>query len=173
MKGAIDMIGYEYDDGGREDAGFKGEVKDCVCRALSILTLDPYTLPGDNYMEWYKALADLHFKRKGKRTGRSGTDRRDMMIAFRMAGLEKIQRSVHKQCRTFSEAHSDFGDCIVTTTRHVCALRDGKLRDISDIRMYQWLDTETGLYDRRERKALTIWVPIESFEARMKERHSQ
>jgi hypothetical protein len=33
---------YSYDDGGRKSAGFKGNVGDCVCRALSILTELPY-----------------------------------------------------------------------------------------------------------------------------------
>ena len=36
------LIGYTYDDGGRADAGFKGDTGDCAVRAIAILTGIPY-----------------------------------------------------------------------------------------------------------------------------------
>lgn len=33
---------FNYNDGGRADAGYKGKTGDCVCRAISIATERPY-----------------------------------------------------------------------------------------------------------------------------------
>ena len=35
-------MNYQYDDGGRSEAGYKGETGDCVTRALAIATGKPY-----------------------------------------------------------------------------------------------------------------------------------
>ena len=36
------MAKWIYDDGGRAEAGFKGQTGDCCCRAISIATKRPY-----------------------------------------------------------------------------------------------------------------------------------
>ena len=36
------MIDFIYNDGGRENAGFKGQTSDCVTRAIAIVTNKPY-----------------------------------------------------------------------------------------------------------------------------------
>lgn len=33
---------FQYNDGGRAEAGFKGTTGDCVCRAIAIATERPY-----------------------------------------------------------------------------------------------------------------------------------
>ena len=33
---------FQYNDGGRAEAGFKGTTGDCVCRAIAIATEKPY-----------------------------------------------------------------------------------------------------------------------------------
>ena len=67
---------------------------------------------------------------------------------------------------TYTEAYRKYGDCIVGTTRHVCAIVDGELRDTFDGRTYEWGDTVTykdGVTTvdpggTRERKAQSVWV---------------
>ena len=46
------MAKYEYNDGGREAAGFKGSAGDCAVRALSIVT-------GREYNEVYKTVGEF------------------------------------------------------------------------------------------------------------------
>jgi len=38
----MQRIGFKYNDGGREAAGFKGDTGDCVTRAIAIATGEPY-----------------------------------------------------------------------------------------------------------------------------------
>ena len=44
-------IKYAYDDGGRRDAGYKGDTGDCAVRAIAIVTGKPYKVV-------YKTMAD-------------------------------------------------------------------------------------------------------------------
>ena len=54
---------------------------------------------------------------------------------------------------TFAEAWATYGDCIVTTSKHVAALQDGALHDIWDGRVYDYGDIAG------ERKAQSVWIP--------------
>lgn len=59
---------FEYNDGGREEAGYKGKCGDCVVRAISIaLQLD--------YKETYLELARLQKEVTGKRSARNGVSK--------------------------------------------------------------------------------------------------
>ena len=48
---------YQYNDGGRAEAGYKGETRDCVVRAIAIATEKPY-------QEVYDAINILSSKEK-------------------------------------------------------------------------------------------------------------
>ena len=146
------MINFNYNDGGRSEAGYKGDTGDCVCRAVSIIT----GCSGDNYKNWYKTLANLNHKRYGKRSARNGIDKSDYEKAFRLAGLVKVKRG-KGVCPTYTEAYARHGNCIVSTSHHLCAIVDGKLQDTDDTRTYEWLD-ESGVSETRERKAQSVWV---------------
>lgn len=39
---AVQAMPWTYDDGGRAAAGYRGETRDCVARAVAIVTLMPY-----------------------------------------------------------------------------------------------------------------------------------
>jgi hypothetical protein len=57
------MEKFNYNDGGRLQAGYKGQTGDCVCRAICIAT-------GKPYQEVYDVLAYGNAtQRKGKREG--------------------------------------------------------------------------------------------------------
>ena len=58
-------MAFEYNDGGREAAGFKGKAGDCVVRAIAIAMQKPYK-------EVYNAMRECgKAERRGKRGGRS------------------------------------------------------------------------------------------------------
>jgi len=52
---------FVYDDGGRRAAGFKGDARDCVVRAVSIASGMPYPII-------YSAFADINSKYRGRAT---------------------------------------------------------------------------------------------------------
>ena len=159
-------IGYEFDDGGRVAAGYKGSTGDCVTRALAILTEHPYK-------ECYQALADAHGetkqrrgKNKGKKQPRSaanGVSKTAYAKVFKEFGLIRVPWKKGER-PTYTTAFFEYGNCIVSTARHVCCLRDGDLRDTFDGRTYEWFPNEPGLsgyieIEVRERKAMSIWIP--------------
>ena len=140
------MIDYEYDDGGRADAGRKGNARDCVCRAICILT-------GRPYKQVYAELCEVHKAKTGKRSARCGihTNTAACVRYLESIGVTKVK--LPKGPRpTWSEAHETYGDCIVSTTHHWACIRDGALRDTDDCREYEWVD---GI---RERKAASVFV---------------
>lgn len=57
----VDAMLWEYDDGGRAEAGFKGKTGDCVCRAVAIIAQRPYKEVYDLINEYAK------HERTGKR----------------------------------------------------------------------------------------------------------
>lgn len=52
-------IAFEYNDGGRAEAGYKGQANDCVVRAIAIATEQPYK-------KVYKELYALNRKNNGR-----------------------------------------------------------------------------------------------------------
>ena len=61
---------FEYNDGGRADAGYKGKTNDCVCRAISIATGLPYSQIYDDLNQLGKVEKKrISGKRSSARTG--------------------------------------------------------------------------------------------------------
>lgn len=153
------MIGYAYDDGGRAASGRKGSAGDCTVRALCILRCLSYP---EAYSALARANADYEAKARSKlrsrggRSARNGVWKHPMAKVYEDFGLEKIKLPRGPRM-TFTEAHARYGDCIVSTTKHVCAITGGLLRDTEDCRTYEFEDM-SGLIETRERKAMSIWV---------------
>ena len=155
-RGSAQRIGFEYNDGGRGAAGYRGTAGDCVARATAILT-------GLPYRDVYKMLAEANSKysrkRPGVRSARNGVDKNAYTKVFADLGLKKIKLPRGPR-PTYTEAYYTYGDCIVSTTKHLAAIVDGKLRDTHDERTYLWDDFVSTV--ERERKAASIWVMEES-----------
>lgn len=154
------MIDFTFDDGGRADAGFRGKTGDCVTRAIAICgRLDYRTV----YREMAAAMAGHGYARSAnayltRRAGRDGRRcpkkiQRDVIARF---GFEKV-RLPRGPRPTYTEAHERYGDCIVSTRKHVCALVGGSVRDTFDDRVYD--GSPYGLSTEEERKAMSVWVP--------------
>lgn len=167
------MIGFSYNDGGRRAAGYKGDTGDCVVRAFCILT-------GADYKETYRELASLESATTGgSKTARNGIRHTVRDAYFAKRGLEKVK--LPKGVRlTWSEAYDAYGDCIVSTAKHVAALMDGALQDTGDCRTYEMQTVYGSSWDYQtlddvtrpvqvhntivkqggvfERKAMSVWV---------------
>lgn len=142
-------LGYQYNDGGRAAAGYKGKAGDCVARALAILT-------GHDYQEVYKTVGKFEQRYGRKRSARNGVSKKAIAKAYADAGLVKIKLPGGPR-PTFAEAWDRYGDCIVSTTHHVAAVTAGALQDTDDCRTYEW-DDGSGDVETRERKAMSIWI---------------
>ena len=156
------MIDYIFDDGGRAAAGYRGDTGDCVVRAIAIAGAVPYRHAYDAMAE---AMAEHGYSRSGnayilseqrrKAPRRRGQRKaRDVQrLVVEEFGFQPVQFTRGPR-PTYTEAHAEHGTCIVKTTKHVAALRDGALRDTFDGRTYTY-DEIAG-----ERKAMTIWIPV-------------
>lgn len=60
------MSGWTFDDGGREAAGFRGQTRDCVTRAIAIATEIPYREVYDELTRRQKAFAGRRGDRRYK-----------------------------------------------------------------------------------------------------------
>ena len=127
-------VGFAFDDGGRKAAGYKGSAGDCVVRAMAILT-------GIDYQQCYDELAEGNSKQtrvrasdRGKRSARNGVYRTAFAPVFKQHGLEKVK--LPKGPRpTITEAHAQYGNCIISTRKHLFAIIDGAVRDTWDCRL--------------------------------------
>ena len=152
---------YVYDDGGRKDAGFKGDTGDCAVRAIAIVSGRPYievyrTMAAEMKAAGYSASGNAYATRENKR---KAPRKRGQLTAvkvqekvMRMFGLEKVKLPAGAK-PTFAEAHATHGNCVARTAKHVAALKDGALRDLWDGRTYEYEDL-----GKRERKAQSVWI---------------
>lgn len=156
-------IGYQYHDGGRADAGYKGSTGDCVVRAISIITGTPYKVV---YKDMAAAMKAEGYRNSGagsnatrgiKRT-RGMRKGRDVQNAVKADyGLVRVKLPAGPR-PTYSEAYERYGDCIVGTVKHVSAIVDGIVFDTSDSRTYRMKDSD-GNINTHERKAQSVFVP--------------
>ena len=171
-----DGLAYCFDDGGRADARILGRGPDHVVRAIAIcagvdyravrramaaaMRAHGYTLTGKASARWRGGV------RPGPRLARRSAEE----LVLRQFGFERVHMPPTPYRPTLSEAHSQYGRCIVeiavrraaSMKRYLCALVKGALRDVRDHRTYRWRGPATGDGSRpvevRERKALSIWV---------------
>ena len=135
---------FEFNDGGRKAAGFKGEASDCVTRAITIATAIPYQTVYDELHARLDAYAASHRDRVAKRIargdGRSGTTPRN--------GVHKkiygpyLKELGWKWCPTMAigsgckvHLRSDelpSGKLIVEVSRHLVTVINGVIHDTHD-----------------------------------------
>lgn len=118
---------WEYDDGGRAHAGFKGDARDCVARAIAIATEQPYRTV-------YDALAELEHQAGNPRSARNGVYRKSYdayLVGLGWAWTPTMQ--IGSGCRVHLRADElPAGRLVVRLSRHVTAVVDGVVRDTYD-----------------------------------------
>lgn len=127
------MTTWAYDDGGRADAGFVGTTGDCVTRAIAIAT-------GRDYLEVYDAI-NAHARserpskqRRGESSARTGVHR--VTYEPYLLGLGWVWTPTMRfgeGCRVHLRADElPPGRLVVAVSKHLCAVVDGVVRDLSD-----------------------------------------
>lgn len=124
---------YQFNDGGREAAGYKGKAGDCVCRAIAIAT-------GKPYQEVYDALnvastGERTGKRKrgvsNARTGVYKTTTRKFMAALGWKWIPTMQ--IGSGCKVhLKESELPAGRLVVAVSKHMTAVLDGVIHDTHD-----------------------------------------
>ena len=147
MRGALEMANIEwtYNDGGREETGYKGTTDDCVTRAIAIATNKNYQTVYDELTEATKVYAETHnnkvakalreAKAKGRPyTPRNGVYKEVFKPYLKNLGWEWIPTmfigqgtKVHLKADELPK-----GNLIVNVSRHITTVLDGVLHDIFD-----------------------------------------
>jgi hypothetical protein len=124
---------FVYDDGGRAEAGFKGEAGDCVTRAVAIATGLPYG-------RVYEALADgmatssgKHYSR-GQRSARNGVFRDVYQSYLAELGWQWTPTmKIGSGCTVhLAKGELPGGNLVARLSRHVVAVVDGVVHDTHD-----------------------------------------
>jgi hypothetical protein len=136
---------WEYDDGGRFDAGFTGTAPgDCATRAIAIATGIPYREVYDELFDRARTVLEatrpgtkLHATRsRGGLSPRDGARRSAYQPLLEARGWNWVPTmrigsgtTVHLRA---DELPDDLGPLIVRVSKHVTALVDGVIRDTYD-----------------------------------------
>lgn len=124
---------YTYNDGGRAAAGFRGESRDCVTRAIAIAT-------ELSYREVYDLInKQADYERRGpKRTGvssaRNGVYKETTRRVLAELGWQWTPTMrIGSGCTVHLRADElPSGRLIVSTSRHLVAVIDGVIHDTHD-----------------------------------------
>ena len=133
---------YEYDDGGRKDAGWDGTGGDCVVRAVAIATGRPYQEVYDRCAEGNHSgkrgqpfLNGKHYRNRtrGQRTALHGISTKEKWFQDYMKelGFEYVL-APYGQVHVRSDSLPQQGSLILSLERHYAAYVDGVLRDTWD-----------------------------------------
>ena len=124
---------YIYNDGGRQDAGFKGSTGDCVTRSIAIVT-------GKPYKEIYDALNQLSEserigkRKKKKSNARTGVYKRTIRKYMESLGYEWTPTmQIGQGCKTHLRGDElPEGKLVVSVSKHMTTMIDGVINDTYD-----------------------------------------
>lgn len=123
---------FNYNDGGRAAAGYKGDAGDCVARSIAIAT-------GKPYQEVYDALnSQRDGMRQTKRvrgsSARNGVKRAVYDQYLKAQGFRFVPcMTIGSGCKTHMKASElPGGRIICRLSRHLCAVVDGVMQDTFD-----------------------------------------
>lgn len=158
---AMDFV---YDDGGRAEAGFKGNAGDCVCRSIAIAT-------GRPYREIYEKLSrETGSQRPGKRGKRPASARNGINVKrkwfgdyMRSLGFEWVPTmKVGHGCKVrLLREELPMGRLVVSVSRHYTAVIDGVIHDTHDPTRATVV-TENGVARLAHRCVYGYWRLVEA-----------
>jgi hypothetical protein len=128
---------WQFDDGGRKAAGFKGDAGDCVCRAVAIATGRPYREVYDR-INGLAAAERPRTRRSGRRVTRSrardGVGKattRALLASYGWRWTPTMQ--IGKGCTVhLRDGELPPGRLVVQVSKHVVAVIDGVVHDTHD-----------------------------------------
>ena len=121
---------FQYDDGGRLNAGYLGQAGDCVTRSIAIAT-------GKSYQEVYDAINEFSKyertrKRKcGKSNARTGVYKQTIRKYLELLGWSWVPTMfIGSGCNVhLREGELPQGRLIVSVSKHTTAVIDGVIHD--------------------------------------------
>lgn len=127
-------ISLKPNDGGRADAGFKGETGDCVTRAIAIAFNKPYKEVYD-LVNQFAQDERLTKRRKTKSSARTGVRKSTTKkIIESLGGVWKPIMTIGSGCKVHLK-HDELptqGTYILRVSGHICTYIDGVLHDTYD-----------------------------------------
>lgn len=122
---------FQYHDGGRANAGYKGDTGDCVVRAVSIATQRPYQEIYELVNEFATKERKARAKKSNARTGVRNTTVRKIMNSLGYDWIPTM--AIGSGCQThLRESELPAGRLVVSLSKHVTAVIDGVIYDTYD-----------------------------------------
>ena len=127
------MSSYTYNDGGRAEAGYMGDTRDCACRAIAIATGKPYKEVYDLINKYGKE-ERITKRRKSRSNARTGVWQETMRKIMKDLDWKWVATmGIGTGCRVHVKADElPSGNIIVRASRHFIAIKDGVVQDIYD-----------------------------------------
>jgi hypothetical protein len=139
-KASIDVFAFEFNDGGRLDAGFVGSAGDCVVRSIAIAANLPYRQVYEDLKLANAAYADSKNDRLARRLSikgsspRNGNHRKVFHNYILNLGFKWIPTmAVGKGCQVHLRSNElPHGVLIVKLSKHLSAIVNGVIQDTHD-----------------------------------------
>ena len=130
---------WEYNDGGRAEAGFKGNARDCVVRSIAIVSGLPYQKVYDDLKFANIQYAETKRGRVAKSLQKSSTPRNGVYKQVYRPYLESLgfkfvsTMGIGTGCKVhLSSEELPKGKIIARVSKHLCAVIDGVIQDTYD-----------------------------------------
>ena len=124
---------FQYNDGGRKEAGYKGDAGDCTVRSIAIAT-------GKPYQEVYSAINEFAKtertgkRKRGKSSARTGVYKQTMKKYMESIGwVWHPTMFIGQGCRVhLTNDELPQGRLVVALSRHYTAVINGVIHDTHD-----------------------------------------
>lgn len=127
---------FQFNDGGREAAGYKGRAGDCVCRAIAIAAQLPYQEVYDRLAEGNANQRRSKNSAKGSRSARNGISTTRKWFKDYMAELGFVWTPtmlIGSGCKVHLKAEElPSGRLVCNVSNHQVAVIDGVINDTYD-----------------------------------------
>lgn len=124
---------WEFNDGGRRAAGFRGMVGDCVCRSIAIVTGKPY---GEVYEALNAAASGerMSKNRRGRSSARNGVHKATARKFLARLGYVFVPTmGIGTGCKVhLRDGELPSGRLVVSCSRHLTAVVNGVIQDTYD-----------------------------------------
>jgi len=117
---------FQYNDGGRAAAGYKGATRDCVARSMAIATQMGY--------EYCYDMVQTNCKDHGDGGARNGVPKKVTRAMMEVLGWEWVPTmGIGTGCKVhLRDGELPMGRLMVSTSRHITAVIDGVIYDTYD-----------------------------------------
>jgi len=131
---------FVYNDGGRKSAGYKGQARDCVVRAIAIATQQPYEKVRQDLMATTQDWVDTSRTREARKQAKEGASTRNGVYRavydryLKSLGWEWTPTmKIGSGCKVHLRREElPTGRIICSVSKHLVAVVDGIIHDTED-----------------------------------------